>query len=225
MSADDVIALPLAFSGQRLDWRDLPRHVRTRIAELAGAQVTAEISATSGFSPGLRRRPRARRRSRRLRQSRLRRAEPRLAGPRARRDPRRARAAAAGPCAAAAVVLRRRRLGHPRLRGGARALARAAVEAGRPAGRRRRAGSARRRRAAARPRAAAHRRPAGRRLHRLAQAARARRGDAGARTPSWPATSGGGRWTTSSSWSAGSRSRCACAPATRWCTATCAPTT
>ncbi|KQT01418.1 aminoglycoside phosphotransferase [Cellulomonas sp. Leaf395] len=52
MSADDVIALPRAFSGQRLDWRDLPRHVRTRIAELAGAQVTAEISATSGFSPG-----------------------------------------------------------------------------------------------------------------------------------------------------------------------------
>ena len=52
MSADDVIALPLAFSGQRLDWRDLPRHVRARIAELAGAQVTAEISATSGFSPG-----------------------------------------------------------------------------------------------------------------------------------------------------------------------------
>ncbi|MDM7832384.1 phosphotransferase family protein [Cellulomonas edaphi] len=52
MTADDVIALPVAFSGQRLDWRDLPRHVRTRIAELAGAQVTAEISATSGFSPG-----------------------------------------------------------------------------------------------------------------------------------------------------------------------------
>ena len=52
MSADDVIALPLAFSGQRLDWRVLPRHVRARIAELAGAQVTAEISATSGFSPG-----------------------------------------------------------------------------------------------------------------------------------------------------------------------------
>ena len=52
VSADDVIALPRAFSGQRLDWRDLPRHVRTRIAELAGAQVTAEISATSGFSPG-----------------------------------------------------------------------------------------------------------------------------------------------------------------------------
>jgi len=52
VSADDVIALPLAFSGQRLDWRDLPRHVRARIAELAGSQVTAEISATSGFSPG-----------------------------------------------------------------------------------------------------------------------------------------------------------------------------
>jgi len=52
VSADDVIALPVAFSGQRLDWRDLPRHVRARIAELAGAQVTAEISATSGFSPG-----------------------------------------------------------------------------------------------------------------------------------------------------------------------------
>lgn len=52
VSADDVIALPLAFSGQRLDWRDLPRHIRTRIAELAGSQVTAEISATSGFSPG-----------------------------------------------------------------------------------------------------------------------------------------------------------------------------
>lgn len=52
VSADDVIALPPAFSGQRLDWRDLPRHVRARIAELAGAQVTAETSATSGFSPG-----------------------------------------------------------------------------------------------------------------------------------------------------------------------------
>ena len=50
--ADDVIEPPLAFSGQRLDWRDLPRHVRARIAALAGAQVTAEISATSGFSPG-----------------------------------------------------------------------------------------------------------------------------------------------------------------------------
>lgn len=52
MSADDVIDLPRAFSGQRLDWRDLPRPVRARIAELAGSQVTAETSATSGFSPG-----------------------------------------------------------------------------------------------------------------------------------------------------------------------------
>ncbi|AEE46880.1 phosphotransferase [Cellulomonas fimi] len=52
MSADEVIALPPAFSGQRLDWRDLPRHVRSRISELAGAQVSAETSATSGFSPG-----------------------------------------------------------------------------------------------------------------------------------------------------------------------------
>lgn len=51
MSSDDVTP-PLAFSGQRLDWRDLPRRVRTRIQELAGAQVTAEISATTGFSPG-----------------------------------------------------------------------------------------------------------------------------------------------------------------------------
>lgn len=52
VSADEVIALPAAFSGQRLDWRDLPRHVRTQIETLAGAKVTAEISATSGFSPG-----------------------------------------------------------------------------------------------------------------------------------------------------------------------------
>ncbi len=49
---DDVLSLPLAFSGQRLGWRDLPRTVRTRIGELAGAQVSAEIDATSGFSPG-----------------------------------------------------------------------------------------------------------------------------------------------------------------------------
>ncbi|UJP41352.1 phosphotransferase [Cellulomonas palmilytica] len=49
---DDVLAMPLAFSGQRLDWRDLPRHVRARISELAGAAVTAETDATSGFSPG-----------------------------------------------------------------------------------------------------------------------------------------------------------------------------
>jgi aminoglycoside phosphotransferase (APT) family kinase protein len=52
VSADDVIALPLAFGGQRLDWRDLPRTVRDRIETLAGARVTAEMSATSGFSPG-----------------------------------------------------------------------------------------------------------------------------------------------------------------------------
>lgn len=52
MSAHDATTPPLAFSGQRLDWRDLPRSVRTRITELAGAQVTAETSATTGFSPG-----------------------------------------------------------------------------------------------------------------------------------------------------------------------------
>lgn len=48
----DATTPPLAFSGQRLDWRDLPRAVRTRIQTLAGAQVTAETSATTGFSPG-----------------------------------------------------------------------------------------------------------------------------------------------------------------------------
>lgn len=52
MRPDDATTPPLAFSGQRLDWRDLPRSVRTRIQALAGAQVTAEISATTGFSPG-----------------------------------------------------------------------------------------------------------------------------------------------------------------------------
>ena len=52
VTADDAISPPLAFSGQRLDWRDLPRHVRSRIAELAGAPVSAEIGATTGFSPG-----------------------------------------------------------------------------------------------------------------------------------------------------------------------------
>lgn len=52
MSPDDAMALPLAFGGQRLDWRDLPRSVRGRIESLAGARVTAEMSATSGFSPG-----------------------------------------------------------------------------------------------------------------------------------------------------------------------------
>ncbi|WP_370524059.1 phosphotransferase family protein [Cellulomonas sp. APG4] len=43
---------PLAFSGSRLGWADLPRAVRRRIAEMAGAEVTAEASATNGFSPG-----------------------------------------------------------------------------------------------------------------------------------------------------------------------------
>lgn len=53
MHADDALdAAPRAFSGQRLGWLDLPRSVRTRIGELAGAPVTAEIGATSGFSPG-----------------------------------------------------------------------------------------------------------------------------------------------------------------------------
>lgn len=52
MSAPDATTPPLAFSGQRLDWRDLPRSVRTRIQELAGTRVTAETSATTGFSPG-----------------------------------------------------------------------------------------------------------------------------------------------------------------------------
>ncbi len=52
MSAPDATTPPLAFSGQRLDWRDLPRSVRTRIQDLAGSRVTAETSATTGFSPG-----------------------------------------------------------------------------------------------------------------------------------------------------------------------------
>ncbi len=46
------LSAPRAFSGSRLGWADLPRTVRARIAELAGAQVTSETSATSGFSPG-----------------------------------------------------------------------------------------------------------------------------------------------------------------------------
>ncbi|NTW42571.1 MAG: aminoglycoside phosphotransferase family protein, partial [Cellulomonadaceae bacterium] len=45
-------SIPLAFSGSRLGWGDLPRPVRARIAELAGAEVVVETSATSGFSPG-----------------------------------------------------------------------------------------------------------------------------------------------------------------------------
>jgi len=43
---------PLAFSGSRLSWTDLPRLVRSRIVETAGADVISEASATSGFSPG-----------------------------------------------------------------------------------------------------------------------------------------------------------------------------
>lgn len=43
---------PLAFSGSRLAWADLPRGIRARIAELAGAEVVAEAPATTGFSPG-----------------------------------------------------------------------------------------------------------------------------------------------------------------------------
>ncbi|WP_240675535.1 phosphotransferase family protein [Cellulomonas endophytica] len=51
-TGDAAVELPIAFSGQRLDWRDLPRPVRGRIEELAHAQVTVEIGATTGFSPG-----------------------------------------------------------------------------------------------------------------------------------------------------------------------------
>jgi hypothetical protein len=43
---------PLAFSGSRLAWSDMPRGIRARIAELAGAEVVTEAPATTGFSPG-----------------------------------------------------------------------------------------------------------------------------------------------------------------------------
>ncbi|WP_225753747.1 phosphotransferase family protein [Actinotalea sp. Marseille-Q4924] len=43
---------PRAFSGSRLGWGDLPREVRARIQELAGAEVASESTATNGFSPG-----------------------------------------------------------------------------------------------------------------------------------------------------------------------------
>ncbi len=43
---------PLAFGGTRLSWTDLPRPVRARIVQTAGAEVISEASATSGFSPG-----------------------------------------------------------------------------------------------------------------------------------------------------------------------------
>lgn len=49
---DPSIAGPIAFSGQRLGWSDLPREIRERINTLAGARVTAESTATMGFSPG-----------------------------------------------------------------------------------------------------------------------------------------------------------------------------
>ncbi|WP_308121771.1 phosphotransferase family protein [Actinotalea ferrariae] len=52
MTPPPPLSAPPAFSGTRLGWADLPREVRARIAELAGAQVTSETSATSGFSPG-----------------------------------------------------------------------------------------------------------------------------------------------------------------------------
>jgi aminoglycoside phosphotransferase (APT) family kinase protein len=48
----DRTETPVAFSGTRLGWQDLPRPVRARIAELAGAEVIAETGTTSGFSPG-----------------------------------------------------------------------------------------------------------------------------------------------------------------------------
>lgn len=51
-SAPDPGDAPVAFSGYRLGWQDLPRHVRRRITEAAGAEVIAETGATSGFSPG-----------------------------------------------------------------------------------------------------------------------------------------------------------------------------
>lgn len=43
---------PIAFSGSRLAWADLPRRVRRTIADLAHAEVVSERSATNGFSPG-----------------------------------------------------------------------------------------------------------------------------------------------------------------------------
>ncbi len=43
---------PLAFSGSRLSWTDLPREVRARIVQTTGAEIISEAAATSGFSPG-----------------------------------------------------------------------------------------------------------------------------------------------------------------------------
>ncbi|MCL3860481.1 aminoglycoside phosphotransferase family protein [Actinotalea sp. K2] len=45
-------ASPHAFGGSRLGWADLPRAVRARIADIAGAEVISETGATNGFSPG-----------------------------------------------------------------------------------------------------------------------------------------------------------------------------
>ncbi|WNB84792.1 hypothetical protein [Cellulomonas sp. ATA003] len=52
MTAWDRTETPVAFSGTRLGWQDLPRPVRARIADRVGAEVIAETGATSGFSPG-----------------------------------------------------------------------------------------------------------------------------------------------------------------------------
>ena len=52
MTAWDPTASPVAFSGSRLGWQDLPRHVRRTIASRSRAEVIAETGATSGFSPG-----------------------------------------------------------------------------------------------------------------------------------------------------------------------------
>jgi aminoglycoside phosphotransferase (APT) family kinase protein len=52
VSDPDLTDVPAAFSGHRLAWQDLPRHVRATIARQAGAEVIAETGATSGFSPG-----------------------------------------------------------------------------------------------------------------------------------------------------------------------------
>ena len=119
---------------------------------------------------------RARRRARGLRQGGLGGAEPALPRPRATRDRRRGRAARRRPGAPPALVARRRRLGPARVPGGARALAGAAVAAGRPRPRARRPRPARGHGAAGAERAGAGDRDAGRVADRLAVARRAARG-------------------------------------------------
>jgi aminoglycoside phosphotransferase (APT) family kinase protein len=52
VTGSDTGETPVAFSGSRLGWQDLPRHVRARISHAVGAEVIAETGATSGFSPG-----------------------------------------------------------------------------------------------------------------------------------------------------------------------------